>query len=497
MDISENENTDAEIFFRPDEDTSIMNFKGYQVKPLNYDISDEDLKLIDNIFLIKNEHNIWVLMLIIILSIGLGFLSCLPLSSYNGNIELQTLFDIITRIIRAGCGFFIFTGCWYNFLDTLCITIYNNDKFETSDIFEDRFYYNIAKKFIILFFSALYSIPYIYTYMSKAYIPYVSIPAYGISLIQVFYQRTNEQFSSSSNSSSINRKRNILLSNVKLTIKRCKLKHESASKIVGALNNNHDDFKFSLMFAVDQSHIFYKEDKEELTSKYEDDNYDRWKSTRTTLLNLFLGVVYVALLITLINQYENLMVDIFIDYNTTSIHEKINVILWISLGISIIEGILFILATYSIYHNYLRKIFTLNNYIACRKQVIMIFIYSPMIAAGVILAMTRLQSSYIAFAKLATFLQLHHDMGFFLIGVGMSLSFLVEMCFMVRTSIHIINNLLRHILNSRLLSTCSYDVIKHQRNLALISSYGKRISTIIRDLSDDGINLMMRTVLQR
>lgn len=493
--------TDDEITFRPDEDNAIINFNNYQVKPIIFNKDIDDLRSIDRLLLANYQHNIYVSFFVALISITLGFISCLPLASYNGNIELQTLFDLISRVVKAGSGGLIFIGCWYNFINNLIILIYECQYNYSSDIFLNETYSNVIKKSLIIFFAAIYAIPYSYNYfiVSNVFIPYISIPLYFLSLLIVFYQRTIQQFQSSSNSSTVNRKRNILLKSIKRTLKKCKEDPYSADKILLLLNNVDEQAKFSLLFAVNQNHIFYKDNKEELTSQYEDDNYDKWESVRTTLLNLFLGVVYVALLITLINQYEYLLVDIFINHNSTNLSNKINLVLWIASWTSIIEAILFILATYNIYHNYLRKLLSLNNYNNCKKQIIMVIIYSPMVAAGVILAMTRLQSSYIAFAKLSTFLLLSKDLGFFLITIGMSLSFLVEMCFMIKTTIYIINNTLRSILISKFFPSCllNLNCIREQRNLALISLYSKRLAKVIRILSDDGVSLMMKIVLQR
>ena len=514
------ETDDEYISFRKEEDDiveneteeSIIEYENYQVKPIlaiqnvkifNID-ETENLKLIDKIFLKKFQHHPFVSILIFTISIILGIFSCLPLAAYNSNIELRTLFDLITCIIKAICGGLIFTACWFNLIDKFLISIYEYyDEKYISNIFEDKRCHNIIKKCIIIFFSSIYALPYTWDYWisPNISIKYISVPLYFLSLLQVFYQRTNEQFQSSANSSTINRKREILLNSIKRMIKMCKYDSDSSNKILDELNNNpiqhvndlNVKVKFSLMFAVSKNIIFYKDNKEELTSQYEDDNYDKWKSTRTTLLNLFLGITYVALLITLINQYENLLVDIFISENSTHIENKINAILWISIWTSIIEAGLFILATYNIHHNYLRKLLLIADSYMCRKQITMIFIYSPMITAGIILAITRLQSSYIAFAKLATFLELRKDLGFFLITVGMALSFLIEMGFMIKTCIYIINNSWRNILISRFMP----DYIINHKNLALIISHGKKMTTIIRMLNDDGIRLVMAKVLQR
>jgi hypothetical protein len=290
-----------------------------------------------------------------------------------------------------------------------------------------------------------------------------------------------------------------LLDSIDKVIKHSKEDPEIASRIIEKITENTtDDIKMSTIFAINGNYIFYDEHKEELTELYEEDNYDRFKSTRKTILNLSLGVIYVSLLITLIYQYQNLLEDVLLT-NNTSIIDDPDKILWIAIWIAIVESGLFILATYNIHYNYITKLLNIGNCSIIKNKIFKLMIYSPMISAGVILAITRLQSSYIAYAILASLLELNKNMGYFLIITGMALSFSVEMNFMIKTCIHIMNTIFKNILTSKFVPKCLFKInyINNKKNLALVIIYSKRMKNIINSLNDDGINFLMKTILHR
>jgi len=510
-DNSEEEN----IFFTKDrtDQSAIINFDNYQIAPIKTDNYDSEtiikLKFIDKFFKFDSNKSYYLSIIITIISIIIGTTACLPLAGYQGDIELLTLFDLITCIIKAICGGLIFIGCWFNSINGVICNIYiymskkeydNTEKQIYEDFFKEPGILHYIKNIMIIFFASLYALPYTWDYWisPNTLIKNFSIPLYFLSLLLVFYNRTIEQFKLSANTFTVGRKKNVLLDSVNRVIKNSKEDSETANKIIEKMNDMINDIKLSTIFAINGNYIFYDENKEELTELYEEDSYDRFKSTRKTLLNLLLGIIYISLLITLIYQYQNLLVDILITNSTTIINDP-NTILWMAIWIGIIEAGLFILATYNIHYNYITKLLKLGNCSIIKNKIIKLIIYSPMISAGVVLAITRLQSSYIAYATLATLLELRKDMGFFLIGIGMALSFSIEMNFMIKTCIHVINTTLRNMLTSGFIPQFFFklDYINNKKNLALVIIYGKKMKRIINSLNDDGINFLMKTILHR
>ena len=507
--------TEENIFFTKDkiEDCAIVNFGNYQITPVRLDGYELEiiakLKFIDKIFKFDNDKSWFLSILITTISAIIGIIACIPLASYQGDIELMTLFDFITCIIKAICGGLIFVGCWYNSINNFVYYICFHMKTKTYDDVEKEIYKDFFKEsrildyiknLAIVFFASIYALPYAWDYWisPNTLIRYFSVPLYFLSLLLVFYNRTIEQYKETANTFTIGRKKNILLDSVNRVIKKCKEDPEIASKIMEKLNgDSSSNIKFSTIFTVNDNYIFYDKNKEELTELYEEDSYDRFKSSRKTILNLLLGITYISLLITLIYQYENLLDDILSVNNT--IIEDPNTILWIAIWISIIESGLFILATYNIHYNYITKLLKLGNCQIIKQKIYKLIIYSPMISAGVILAITRLQSSYIAYAILATMLELRKDMGFFLIGVGMALSFSIEMNFMIKTSIQIINTTVRNILTSRYIPRYFFisDYLNNKKNLARVTMYGKKMKVMINSLNDEGISFLMKTILHR
>lgn len=496
-----------------EQDNTLINFNGHQIKPVkivanldNVDVDEiNNTKTIDELFLSTVSYYPIISILIFLTSIVLGILSSLPLLSYGKNRQLETLFDEATCIIRMLFGILIFSGSWFEIIDN-CYQYLCKNKPE-HQVLKSNIYLTIIKMVIIIVFAAIYSILYAWNYwiLPDVLIKYISVPCYFLVLLRIFYQRAVIQFQTRADSSEVNRKKNILIASIKRTLKICKNNAEHAALILKEITNTEilpdvreHTIKHSFLFAIKNDHTFYRYDKEDLTNRYENDIYDKWETIRTNLLNIFLGIAYVALMITLINQYENLVVDIFHSFNISGI-SHIHGILWGSTMISIIEAGLFILATYNIHHNYLRKFMSITSFKLLQEKLRLLIIYSPMIVAGVILAMTRLESSYIAFAKLATMLMLNKDIGYMLISIGMALSFLVEMNFMIKTEIFIMNSVLRNIITSRFIPNCMFDnsYLKHKRDVAHLIVYGKRMVAIIRNLTDDCVLQMMKNILHR
>lgn len=512
----DNSGEEENIFFTKDrvDQCAIINFENYQITPIksnNYEFETiNKLKFIDKIFKFNVNKSSYLSITITILSILIGTTACLPLAGYQGDIELLTLFDLITCIIKAVCGGLIFIGCWFDFINGIINNIYIYYSKKDYDDSENQIYENLFNKptnlnyilnIIIIFFASIYALPYAWEYWisPNTLIKNISVPFYFLSLLLVFYNTTIEQFELSANTFTVGRRKNVLLDSVNRVIKNSKEDSEISNKIMEKINENIiDDIKLSTIFAVNGNYIFYDEHKEELTELYEEDNYDRFKSTRKTILNLLLGIIYISLLVTLIHQYQNLLEDILISNNTNIINDP-NTILWIAIWIGIIESGLFILATYNIHYKYITHILKIGNCTEIKNKLIKFIIYSPMISAGIILAITRLQSSYIAYAMLAILLELRKDMGFFLISMGMGLSFSIEMNFMIKTCIHVINTTLRNILTSRFFPECFYKIkyINDKKNLAFVIIYSKKMKKIIHSLNDDGINFLMKTILHR
>ena len=518
---SDNSGEEDNIFFTNDKinENCIINFDNYQISPIKTDNYDSDelfkLKFIDKIFNFDDKKYAITSIIIAMTSIIIGTIACIPLAGYQGDIELLTLFDLVTCIIKAICGGLIFVGCWYDFINEFIYNIYfyinkkdynYEEKQVHKDFLKESGILHYIKNTVIIFFSALYALPYTWDYWisPNTLIRNFSVPLYFLSLVLVFYNRTIEQYKSSANTFTVGRKKNVLLDSVNRVLKKSKESFEITNKIIEKLivdnisNDISNDIKFSIMFSVNENYIFYKDNKQELTELYEEDNYDKFKSMRKTLLNLLLGITYISLLITLIYQYQNLLSDILMT-NSTIITNDPNTILWVAVCVSIIEAALFILATYNIHYNYITKILKLGNCLIIKNKMIKFIIYSPMISAGIILAITRLQSSYIAYAILASLLELRRDMGFFLIIIGMALSFSIEMNFMIKTCIHVINTTLRNILTSKFIPQCIFKLnyINNKRNLSLVIIHGKKMKKIINSLNDEGINFLMKTILHR
>lgn len=485
-----------DLIFNIEKDNTLINFNGYQIKPVAI-IANTDNKIIDDLLLSELSYHPIISLLIFIFSLTLGILSALPLINYGKNIKLETLFDEVICIIRTIYGTLIFTGLYYDIISVIIQFLFGKKVEQQDSIIKNNFFTNINKTLIITLFATIYSLPYAWNYwiLPETLLPYLTVPLYFLILSRIFYQRANIQFGVRADSSEVNRKKNILIASVKRTLTICKENYNASTILT---NINTADVKHSLLFTVKNDHMFYQHDKEDLTNRYENDIYDKWEISRTNLLNIFLGIIYISLLITLINQYESLMVDIAHSLNITTNHQ-IHGILWGSTWVAIVEAALFILATYNIHHNYLRKIILAFNIKICKQKLIKLLLYSPIIAAGIILAMTRLESSYIAFAKLATVLLLTKDLGYFLITMGMALSFLVEMTFMIKTSIYVFNNTMRSILTSSLIPTfiCNNEYFKQKRDLAQMTILGKKIIAIINNMTDDCILRLMKNILQR
>jgi hypothetical protein len=128
------DSNDEKILFskRNIEIEPIINFDDYQIRPIKTNMRHHNiddiikLKHMDNIFCSDDSNSCYISLLILMVSIIMGILSCIPLASYQGDIELMTTFDLATCCIKAICGGLIFIGCWYDSINNIIVFIKNN-----------------------------------------------------------------------------------------------------------------------------------------------------------------------------------------------------------------------------------------------------------------------------------------------------------------------------------------------------------------------------------
>ncbi|CAK7994948.1 Hypothetical protein POVR1_LOCUS466 [uncultured virus] len=489
--------SDGELHFTVDNEESALGRVGnYYLKGLPYEMNDQTLLTLDQDFMARS-NNSWspvISALILFISSVLGSIGAIPLASYDGQIEVETTFEFITCIFRAICGAFIFMNEWY------CIFSYCHLCCETtqSELLEYQRPQKVLKGLVVTFFAGIYTLPYVWTYWEHdgKYFAYPAAVLYFLSLNRVYYRQAMKQFPRQNLTRTSRRKETILLQSLAQAVKICD-EHPTCADHVAKYLIDHQDLKsndisiLSLFFAVNDRHLFYQTDHERLTNQYEEDFYDRWQAARTNILNIFIGVIYVSLVIMLVNQYEKMFAATL---------GQGSYLIWMSLSFGIVEGLMFILGTYDLHHAYLAQVlkFAIPPFQdSIGTKFLQLLRALPAIGAGVILAMTQLQMSYISYAKLATLLQLSKDLGYFIIGLGMALPFLLEMGLMIRTISTAWSIAKIHFLTSWLSRVILSYHFPHLVNSSIIRAYAKDAKKLVRMASDEGIEYLTTKFLHR
>jgi hypothetical protein len=219
---------------------------------------------------------------------------------------------------------------------------------------------------------------------------------------------------------------------------------------------------------------FYHNEEDKL-SLYENKFFDSWYETRTNIVNVLLGFSLVVLILSIIEDYG---------YSLHKLIGSNNIFLWLVLILCSLLSCLYLVATYPIYHNtlkYLIEIFTkreLGEIICCLIRRL------PFSFLGIISALTRANSSYSIFGKIAGKMDVPTDIGLFLVWTATAIVGFVDYSACVK----ILSRTTKYVLMMLCVIISGWEpnvaLIRHFVHRNVIRYHTKRLKNIIRNCSD-------------
>jgi len=451
----------------------------------NYKISalDENLPYIDPYFYEDYQMSLVVAFFVILISTGAACLSAMPFGFYAGflpNVEWE--FVCILRSIAFGIIYF---ESWVQMLRDLHVYLADSNM-ELTSVYSKFPGIPFSKKILGGVFCILYSGLYAWKWYILDDLPakYAAIIFFFISTCRVFYSLISLQISNSVKSSVNNRRRKILLSTIQLTEEVvCKEYSDIKCIVESLLSQNYSGF--SLFVSVRADNIFYESNREELFNVYEEDFYDSFEYLRVSITNIFLGVAWMAMWLTMIEDYGHAV------YITTKLEEE--KYLWlISLVCLVLSG-LYVLCSYNLCHACVKNIMaflTLKNSCGLFKK---FAIKIPVLFLGMLIASTRMNSSYATFGRLAAKYSLPYSIGFTLIYTGVLIVFLLDMI----TAMQLISKAIMSLIvlvgsyrwNNNLFCIQTFEYIE---NYFVFKYYIEKAKRLVREASDQDIENIIR-----
>jgi len=378
----------------------------YNVHPL--------IKFLDESFTVTKIH--WIILLFtLLISASVSIFGSLPYIAYEGFLSNISwgLFCVGRACIYGG----IFTVAWID----ICTNLYKL-VFAEKKVYGNLITLSIYR-IIRWIFGSIFALLYTFLYSIKwfnlgdLYFKYAVIPIFSLSWFVVFWKLIDKQLSSSiSTSGSIssslnNRRRRILLFSIKRVEQICYESNKYSQILYQKISQNKGSF--SLMFARLTDAQFYTPEREEILTLYDEKGFDRWSELRSNIMNVILGVSLVVTTLSMIEDYGHSI------YVTFSIDET--VYLWLVTVFCSILACMYLIATYSIHHKFVRFNMIWNRYLPlkflCRL---------PIMFCGGLIASIRMNSSYSIFGKIAGKFGMPYSIGMTFIWCCTIMVFLID-----------------------------------------------------------------------
>lgn len=354
----------------------------------------------------------FVLMFIIILSSSIvGVLAAFPYATYHAWItSIEWIFFCVIRATVFAC---VFTSQW---VFTIFDIVHRPKQTIRSC--------TIMRHIVCTLFAALYSVLYAIKWMEldNIILWQLTIGLFTISWFNVFYGVINYRLGSSTvfMSTSTNlRVRSIILSCIKAAER---IAWKSADDCNSIMYHLKHDKHIGVFIAKQSNSLFYtyplSGDKLEM---YENAVYDMYASTRTSFIDLFVGLSLVPLTLALLEDYGYSL------YKMCHTLHCVDTFDWVVFICTSILAILYTIATYDIHHNNARKCSSI-----CQTKQDMIggikklFVQSFPLACACIVGTTRLNSSYSIFGRIAGKFDMPYSIGLPFIYTMIGVVFIID-----------------------------------------------------------------------
>ena len=423
----------------------------------------------------------------IILTLVFSSIAALPFVAYEGFLPfLEWDFTCILRAISFGI---VYAEAWITFLRNVFWRIHPTfvpaERFEFPDP-KDFPGVPTYKRLLGFVFAFIYASLYAWKWFVLDNIPakYVAIAFFEASTTKVFYDLILKQLSNSISTNLHNRQRKVLLKAVKIGYFNSVRDHIVTETVVNHLRND-DCSKFSLMFGVHKDHVFRNE-KAEIMSVYEEDFHDSFEYIRVATTNIALGIACIALWMTMIEDYGHAI------SSTLSLTEE--GYLWFVSIVCFLISCFYILCSYNLVHRAVRGI---HNFLRFRKSIRLFqgFLTKfPAFGMGILIATTRMNSSYATFGRLAGKYALPYSVGFTLIYAGVGVVFALDMV----TSTSLLHHAIRSLLvlgNWSFCSNCYYG--RRFENYMLVRYYHLKAKNLIKEANEETLNKLIAEIACR
>jgi hypothetical protein len=453
------------ITFHSDSEYSENSENSETNKPIRDTVEYNKLNNINMLLFNNNETHPILVICCIVISLIISILSSLPYATYSG--MLLSNIWVLFCVVRPAMYAFIFYATWCKLLVYIFI---ENKTFHKSDI---------LRYFVDFLFASIYSILYSIKWfeLNDIYARYVTVTLFAISWFIVYYEVMDKHMITKKSTDSINhRRRKILLLSIKKIEQLCWDSVEDMERIYNKLNKRPH---ISVLIYKHKNSEFYHDEEGKL-SLYENDYFDPWYETRSNIVNVLLGFSLILLILSIIEDYG---------YSLHRLVDNNDIFLWLVLVLCSILSCLYLVATFPIYHNTLKflvNLFTKREW----KQITSLIRRLPFSFLGCISALTRANSSYSIFGKIAAKMIVPTHIGLFLIWTATAIVGFVDYSACVkilsRTSKYVLMML------CLIISGCepNIDIIRHLIWRNVIRYHTKRFKNIIRNCSDNKLFIL-------
>jgi len=472
---SENEESDILLFINRDrEKVEILHsFQQYNIVPVPNIIPG-----LDSNFYEPNEISIPFSITFTILSIVFSLGAILPFTVFPGFLP-TTEWDMMC-VLRSSAYFKVFLYVWIEAFRSLYryLLIDTNNSL---NYYETRSF----RKVICLLFGLFYSSLYCWKWLAMDDLPFrvFSLCCFFVAFAAVFTKLLFRQLVGTLSSPTSKNKRDILLASVSAVEREVNWNYKANMVIAHKLFQSTAS-PISCLLPLRNDYHLHQVDNKVLLSLYEDDFCDVTKYYVTAVINIFLGVSWIALWITMIEDYGYAIAS------TTGLDETSY--LWLATCLCGLLSSFYVLSSYNLYHRSIRSIYsfiTLNNSLSILKS----FAYHiPFYFFGGCIASARLAASYTVFGRIAAKFALPYSIGFTLVYTGITIVFILDLITSSRlifTSVKGFSTLFL----SWLFAYFPNFVTSHY----FVRYYLKKLKQRIRNLNHDGLDVCIAETLCR
>lgn len=411
---TEGDSSEGEMFFHSSNAetyTTVVAEGNYVIK---YSTEVTRLILINEDFYI-NSTSAAVLLTIVLLSTIIGTMSAFPYGTYSERItNVEWIFYCLIRAIVFAI---VFTSQWCSLVVD---HLYKHHHKSNSS--------GIPRHLLCILFAGLYSVLYSIKWMEldDILLWQATIPLFAMSWFAVFHNVINYRLVSSLNTANTNanmRMRSVILSCIKVAEGIVKASASSCDKVL----NYYDKFcTIEVLVAKQRNSMFYTgSSKVDTLIMYEEDAYDRCKDTRISFVNLFIGFSLVPLSLSVLEDYGHSLYKLCItipkNIPCTDLFD------WLSFVLCSILSILYIVATYDIHHNNMRKLVLIFRSKQDMLDAIKHIVWQILpISAACIIGTTRFNASYSIFGRIAAKFSMPYSLGLPFIYTSLSLVFIID-----------------------------------------------------------------------